>query len=189
MGFSVKYSLEGITSYSVTGWNGVLSTNIQKIDHFLNTYVEVILAETIAKYDAIALNREGRGIKAQADGVKQPSLGLAIEAGDAEDTVRVKRCGPITNTDWAWSAVGKPIYLSDGVAGGLTQFWPLIDQQIIGTVLALDTIFLDIFYDIAKSTRVMATTTTSTTSSSSSTSVSTTTTTTLSTTSSSTTTA
>lgn len=180
MGFSGKYLLEEIVSYTVTGWNGVLSTNIQKIDSFLETYVEVVLAETVAKYESIALDRDGGGIKAQANGVKQPSIGLAIEAGDAGDTIRVQRCGPITNTNWAWGTPGKPVYLSTAVAGGLTQTVPLVDQQILGTVIASDEILLDVFYDVAKSTQITATTTSSTTSSS---------TTTLSTTSSTTTTA
>lgn len=169
MGFSDKYELEDLASYTVTGWNGILSTNIQKIDHFLNTYVEVVLAEVVAKYKTVALDRDGLGIKAQANGVKQPSLGLAIEAGGVGDTIRVKRCGPITNTDWSWGTVGKPVYPSTTVAGELTQEVPLVDQQVLGTVMAADKILLDVFYDMGKSTQATATTTSSTTTSSSTT--------------------
>lgn len=174
MGFSAKYLLEDLASYTVTGWNGILSTNIQKIDHFLATYIEVVLAETIAKYETVALDRDGEGIKAQANGVKQPSLGLAIEAGIAGDTIRIKRCGPITNTNWAWGTVGKPVYLSTTITGGLTQTVPLVDQQVIGTVVAADKILLDIFYDMGKSTQATATTTSSTTTSSTTSSTTTT---------------
>lgn len=169
MGVSAKYGFEALTDYTVTGWNGILSTNIQRIDSFLKTYIPVVLAETIAKYKAVALDRSGEGIKAQANGVKQPSLGLTIEAGDASDTVLIRRCGLVTNVSWSWTKIGKPIYLSTTVAGDLTQTVPLVDQQILGTVVAADTIFLDVFYDMGKSTQATATTTTSTTTTSSST--------------------
>jgi hypothetical protein len=82
-----------------------------------------------------------RWFLAQADGTKQPALGLAVEAGDEDDDIRVYCIGEVTNAAWSWTPGGK-VYLDPSTPGALTQVDPVVDRNIVGVALTATTLFL-----------------------------------------------
>ena len=168
-----KYDLETI-AYSTTGWNGILSTMIEKVAEHLHTRIPVTVGEAVSAYQAGYMSTDGKAYKAKANLSKMPALGLFVENGIQDAEVRLQRIGPITNVAWTW-APGKPVYLSPDTDGGLTQTPPAVGKQLMGIpetatkLILVGTVDLD---------ALPTTTTTTTSSSSSSTSSSSTTTTT-----------
>lgn len=138
-----KYDLHTI-DYSVQGWDTIMATDMEILDDEVNTRILCTLGETVALIDALYLNPDGKYYKAQADGTKQPAMGLAVETGILDDSIRIQRVGPISNAGWAWGTVGASVYLSSAVAGGLTASEPASNSQIIGTVLSATEIFIDL---------------------------------------------
>jgi len=184
-----KYDLIEI-DYSHEGWNGDLTTNMQKLDDHLHTRVLVTLGEAVNEGDALYQDTDGKWYKALADGNKQPARGLAVESGSADQQIRMQRIGPFQKTGWRFKVPYK-LWLDDTVAGVLSHHKPATDAQCMGHAIASDTIFLDIqdqeevgpaFFG---TTTTQSTTSSSTTSSGTSTSSSTSSTTTESTTTSS----
>lgn len=129
-----KYEFETIP-VGTTGWNGVLTTNLEAVDDYLHTYLEVTLGEAVSAYDALYCHTDGKFYKAQADGTQQPAVALATEAGAADATIRIQRIGPITNASWSWT-VGSAVYLSGATEGALTQTQPASKVQRIGVALS-----------------------------------------------------
>ena len=131
-----RYDLHTI-DYSVQGWDSILATDMEKLDDIIPTRSIVTLGETVAAYDALYLKAaDSKWYKAQADGTKQPSLGLACESGALDDEIRLHRVGEITNTSWAWATIGAPIYLDPTTAGALTQTRPASNIQLVGYALS-----------------------------------------------------
>lgn len=130
-----KYDLHTI-DYSVEGWDAILATDMEKIDAMIPTRIIVTLGETVTPYQALYLKvADSKWYKAQADGAKQPCFGLAVEGGVLNGQIRIHRMGEITNAGWAWTDIGKPIYLSPTTAGALTQTKPAANIQVIGYAL------------------------------------------------------
>jgi len=122
MAVTEKYDFETI-AYSTSGWNGLLTTVIEKIELFMQTRVLVTLGETVVAGDALFLDTvTKRWLKAQANGVLQPARGLAIENGDAGDEIRMQRVGPLTLAQTF--KIGFNVWLSPTIPGKLT-----IDDQ------------------------------------------------------------
>ena len=131
-----RYDLHTI-DYSVQGWDSILATDMEKLDDIIPTRSIVTLGETIAAYDALYLKAvDSKWYKAQADGIKQPTLGLACESGALDDEIRLHRMGEITNTSWSWANIGSPIYLDPTTAGALTQTQPASNPQLVGYALS-----------------------------------------------------
>jgi hypothetical protein len=89
------YDLETI-EYNTTGWNGIVTANMQKMEAHLHSRFLVTLGESVAVRDAIYIKPEdGKAYKAQTTeaGDKQPALGLAVDVGDADEEIRVQRVG------------------------------------------------------------------------------------------------
>lgn len=185
-----------LIDYTSTGWNNDLTTNMEKVDDHLHTRVLITLGETVSAGHALYLNQDGKYYKAQADGTKQPSLGLAVEGGDADDQIRMQREGSFSVSSWE-----KPprvrdkfkapyaIFLDDTTAGELSHNEPGSNSQLMGYATAGDTMFVDIeLKDVGpafpgtSSTTSTSTTTSTTTSTSSTTTTTSTTVTTTSTT-------
>ena len=135
MSFSDKFDLEE-TSYGLSGWNAIIWANFQKVDAGLDSRLPALVAgEAIDQYEAVYLNPStGKADLALADGTQQPCIGLAVEAADADEDVRIQREGAITNTGWSWT-VGGLVYLSNSTPGGLTQTPPSPNRQVIGYAL------------------------------------------------------
>lgn len=125
-----KFDLKTI-EYSTQGWDTILATDMEKLDDVIPSRLLALLGETVTAYQALYLKANGTWWKAQADGVKQPCLGIALEGGDATDVIRVVRLGDIINAGWAWTVAG-PIYLSTTTPGVMTQTLPTQNVQILG---------------------------------------------------------
>ena len=135
-----KYDLHTI-DYSVQGWDAILTTDMEKLDAVIHSRILTTAGETIAQYDAIYLESDGKYDKAQADGTQQPALGLALESAVLDDEIRIQRLGPITNVGWSWATVGAKVYLDASTPGALTDIKPA-KAQMIGVVLSATSIFL-----------------------------------------------
>lgn len=161
-----KYDLETI-AYGTSGWNGILSTDIQKVDDHMHTRILVTLGENVLAYEALAPDKSGDGkfYKALANITRQPSWGLAVEAGSADGQIRIQRIGPITNAGWSWTP-GKYIYLSDITPGALTQTPPADGReiQIMGFAETATKVLLNPQMPIEQAGTTTTTTTTTTTS-------------------------
>lgn len=168
-----KYDLL-IIDYSHEGWDGDLGTDMEILDDNIHSKVLAILGETVSKGDALFQDVDAKWYKAQADGTKQPSRGLAFEAGVLNGQIRVQRRGPFQKAGWRFKVPYK-LYLDDGAAGVLSHHEPPSDSQYMGWAIGNDTIFLDIRNEDSVGPAYFGTTTTqSTTTTSSSTTTTTT---------------
>ena len=129
-----KYDLHTI-DYSVQGWDLILAADMEMLDAIIPTRIIITLGETVAAYESLYLNPDGKWYLAQADGALQPAHGLACEGGDADDEIRLHRMGEIENEAWAWAIIGGPVYLDPDTPGALTQERPADNIQIIGYAL------------------------------------------------------
>jgi hypothetical protein len=128
---SAKYEFEAI-AYNTMGWNGILTTNVEKTEDYLHTRLLVTLGENVDQYDAVYIASDGLAYKAKGDQIHQPAIGLVIEEGlITEENIRVQRIGPIINSAWSW-APGKAVYLSSAVLGGLSQDVVTPRRQFMG---------------------------------------------------------
>jgi len=128
MSITDKYELETI-GYGTTGWNALLTTLIEKIEEFLPTRILGTLTEAGTAYTAVYQDGSDYSL-ALADGTQYPAVGLLVEDGDAEDTVRIHVMGPIENEAWAFTP--GPVYLDGSTPGVLTQVKPATYAQFIG---------------------------------------------------------
>ena len=141
MGVTDKYDLEK-TEYSVSGWDGLFGTALEKLDYNVHTRIEGTLGETVSAYEALYLASDGKYYKAQANGAKQPVIGLAIESGILDDEIRIQRIGPMVNVSWSFSNLGSPVYLDPSTSGGITETKPDANVDVVGIVLASDSVYL-----------------------------------------------
>jgi hypothetical protein len=101
------------------------------------------LGETVAIGDALYLKSDGKYWKAKAVASQQPARGIAIEAGNADDEIRIQRVGPIVVTGWSWTGdVGDKLFLSDSTSGALTETRPMEFAQTLGFILSATSAFL-----------------------------------------------
>ena len=136
-----KYALHTI-DYSVQGWDAIMTTDMEKLDDVIHTRIKITAGETVAQYDAVYLESDGKYDLALADGSQQPVMGLALESAVLDDEILIQRIGPITNAGWAWATVGAKVYLSDADLGELTDVKPAANDQIVGIVLSATSIFI-----------------------------------------------
>lgn len=134
-----KYDLH-TAEYSVSGWDAILTADMEALDEIINSRVVGQLGETVAAYQPLYLAADGKWYLAQADGTKQPAQGLAVEGGDADDEVRIYRLGEAENEEWTWTP--GPVYLDADTAGALTQTRPAQYPQVIGYAVSATVIYL-----------------------------------------------
>jgi hypothetical protein len=139
MGLTPKYEID-TTDYGTTGWQALIATAMEKIDGYMHTYLRYLVksGETILAYDPVHLVNS-QWEKAQANGVKQPAFGIAIESGSSGEYLRAQYTGPITNPAWTFSGSGE-VYL--GAAGILTQTSPGSNVEIVGYSISTTTILI-----------------------------------------------
>ncbi len=141
---SSRYNLH-TTEYSEQGWDIIFSSDMEKIDSVVPIRILGILGESVNAYEPLYLNTaNGKWYKAQANGVKQPCLGLAVEEGILNDEIRIHRMGEIISPSWNWIYIGRPVYLSPAVAGELKQRTGGINSQVIGYAVSATKILVDI---------------------------------------------
>lgn len=146
-----KYDLHTV-DYSVQGWDTIMSADMEILDDEVNTRILATLGETVAISDALYLHTDEKYYKAKSDGTQQPAMGLALETGVLDDSIRIQRVGPITDAGWSWATVGAPVFLSDSVEGELIETEPTTNAQTIGRVLSATSIFIDIEFDTVRET-------------------------------------
>jgi hypothetical protein len=144
MSISDKYEFETM-EYGVTGWDGILNTNFQKMEEHMNAIRVGTLGETVAAYKAVYLASTGKWMKAISTGIatSTPAMGITLNAGVLNDSVRIQRVGRLINTGWTWTP-GRPVYLSESVAGDITQTAPAgAYVQVLGYAEETDRLFLE----------------------------------------------
>jgi hypothetical protein len=137
-----KYDLD-LVELSLTGWNQVLKGSIEDIDAFIQTRLLATLGETVAKGDVVYLKSDGKYWKAKAIASQMPARGMAIEAGNTDDEIRIQRVGPITVSGWA--LVGNPgdkLFVDETTSGTITETRPFEFAQTIGYILSSTSAFL-----------------------------------------------
>jgi hypothetical protein len=145
MGITDKYEFD-TENYGTTGWNALLATALEKADDVIHTYLRypVGSGETISSFDPVQLFG-GAWRKAQADGIKNPAHGIAIEAGTSGEYLRAQQIGPLSHPPsgevpgWSFSGSGE-IYL--GPTGLLTQTVPTSNIDLVGYSIDPTTILL-----------------------------------------------
>ena len=135
-----KYGLHTI-DYGVTGWDSIMTTDMERIDDFIPTRLLVTLGETVSAKDALYLNVNGKYYKALANGIRQPALGLAVEGGNLNDSIRLQIMGETTASGWAWTTASG-LYLSPTVSGGLTHTEPDDFSQFVAYATSASTILI-----------------------------------------------
>ena len=146
---TAKYDLHE-AEYSVQGWDAILTGDMDILDDVIHTRVAGNGGEVAAAYSAMYFKgSDGEYYKAQADGTKQPCMGLALESVADGVAFRMQRVGPITNAGWAWGTVGGLVFLDPSTPGALTQTDPVINRNIVGIALSATSIFLMLSYDKA----------------------------------------
>ena len=142
-----KYALHTI-DYSVQGWDAIMTTDMEKLDDVIHTRIVITAGETIAQYDAVYLESDGKYDLALADGSQQPAMGLALESAELDDEISIQRIGPITNAGWSWATdssdepIGSKVYLDPSTPGALTDVKPGSNAQMMGIILSTTSIFI-----------------------------------------------
>jgi hypothetical protein len=131
-----KFGLHTI-EYSVQGWDAIMNTDMEQLDDAIPSRILGTLGEAVTAYQCLYLKAaDSKWYKAQADGAKQGEIGLALEAGGAEDSIRIYKMGEVTNAGWAWATVGGAIYIDPSTAGAMTQTNPVSFSQMVGRALS-----------------------------------------------------
>jgi len=144
MSTTIKYDWD-VTDYGVTGWNGILQSFQAGVDLQLNTYIHGTLGATVDADEVLFLDTDGTYKKGQAAADKCPVQGLAIEAGNNGENVRIRRIGPLTLTGAA-SAItlspGEKLYVDPTTPGLITHTKPYAFAQAVGIALDSTSIFV-----------------------------------------------
>ena len=158
-----KYELEEV-AYGTTGWHGLLTTNMQKVDANLHTFLLVTLGETVNATDALYLSTDGKWYQARGDVNRQPAWGLAVDAGILDDVVRLQRIGPYEDLGWTWNP-GIAVWLSPTTLGGLTQVKPALFPQFMGMPISATILLIqpEFTFDMLGTTTSTTSTSTTTT--------------------------
>ena len=136
-----KYDLHD-TAYGVQGWDAILEADMQIINDMIPTRTLGTLGEEVLAYQALFVNPDDYYFYlAQADGTKQPCIGLAVEGGILDEEIRIHQMGVIQNENWAWIP-GLPVYLDESTPGELTQTPPTTNKQLIGIALTDTDLFV-----------------------------------------------
>ena len=137
-----KYDLD-LVELSLTGWNQILKGSIEDIDNFMQTRILATLGETAAKGEVVYLKSDGKYWKGKAVVGQQPSRGMAIEGGNADEEIRIQRIGPITVTGWSFTGdPGDKLYVDPTTDGAITETRPFEFAQTIGYILSSDSAYL-----------------------------------------------
>lgn len=120
MGYTDKYELEEI-SYGTTGWNGILTSDLQILDDVIQTYIVSTAMETISGSELVEQRTDGV-YKAQTtlSGTDYQPLGFATETATSGNSIRVQIIGLYESTALTLVA-GTRYYTSRDTAGAITD--------------------------------------------------------------------
>ena len=136
-----KYDWD-LTDYGTSGWNGIIKSFMQDIDDKLQTYMVGTIGETVAADDILYLKSDGKYWKAQAVAGKIPARGIALEAGSADQQIKIRRIGPYTAASQATLNAGEKVYVDPSTAGAWTQTKPTAFVQAVGLALSGTELFI-----------------------------------------------
>jgi len=107
-----KYDLHTV-EYSVQGADAILTSDMEQLDDVISTRILGIIGETVADYKALYLKAsDSKWYKAQANGVKQPCQGIAIEGkdiGDADEVIGTDTLNYTCIRDHVSDSTNKPV--------------------------------------------------------------------------------
>jgi len=132
-----KYDFD-TTDYGTTGWDLILQGLAEDTDNFLHTRILATLGESISAYQPVYQDTDGKYYLAQAVAGKVPCRGIAIEAGNADDEIRIVRMGPLITTETF--TVGAEIYV--GSDGSLSEVRPRAFAQRIAKAYTENNLFV-----------------------------------------------
>lgn len=142
MAITDKYEFEEV-AYGTTGWNAILTANVQKMESYLHTYLYYPIAsgEVIAAYDPLAIkNKEFK--KARRNTTSSRVACFAIEAGVSGEYIRGQRIGEMTKSgEWFFNGSGE-IYLTN--AGDITNYPSGETDKPLGISISSDTILIEL---------------------------------------------
>jgi hypothetical protein len=142
MSTSIKYDLD-LTDYGTTGWNQLLKNAVEGFDLHLHTRILVTLGETVIIGESLYLKSDGKYWKGKAVAGMLPCAGVALEAGNADDTIVIQRIGPCTVSTWTFTGdPGDKVFLDPTTAGALIETRPAEFAQLIGYVISATQLFL-----------------------------------------------
>jgi hypothetical protein len=170
-----KYEFDSC-DYGVTNWHTLLQANMEKVEAAICARRLGTLGETVTANMPLYLKSDGKWYKARNDGVRQPCLGFSVEAGVADEQIRIQRRGTLTDVTWAFTP-GAPVYVDPATAGTLTQTPPGSYRQLLGYAISATSFYLEGNIYVEGFVLAGTTTTTTTTTSSSTTTISSSTTT------------
>ena len=147
MPFTDKYDLEEI-SYGVSGWNGILTTDLQILDDVIHTRYESTVGEAVAAYTTVEIRSDGKVYNSLTtlSGTDYVPIGIMIEAGVLDETKRAQISGLIVNNSWSWTP-GDRLYTHRTVSGTLTDTLTVTGtntQHYIGVAVTSSGILLQI---------------------------------------------
>jgi len=120
MSYTDKYELEEI-AYGVSGWNGILTTDLQILDDVIQTYVISTAKETISGSKLVEVRTDGvYKALTTLSGVDYQPLGFAIETATSGNPIRIQIIGLYENTGLTLVA-GTRYYTSRNTAGEITS--------------------------------------------------------------------
>ena len=134
-----KYDMD-LTDYGTVGWNALLKGSIEDVDAFLHSRIAGSCGATLAEGDLVYLDTNGKYSLAQAAAGKVPCRGIALEAGNPDDNVRIQRLGPWVAFSSGMTP-GAKLYVS-ATAGVFTQTKPSAFAQAIGEARNATDIFV-----------------------------------------------
>lgn len=145
MSTTTKYGFEEI-DYSTSGWNALLTTNMQKLDDLLQTYLRYPIAAGATDVDEglpVCIHNSEFKL-AKADGVHQPAVGV-IKAGEScspGNNVLAIRAGECDITGASFNPTSGEIWYD--ASGALTQTEPGSNSQKLGVVVDSNTILVQL---------------------------------------------
>lgn len=136
-----KYDWD-LTDYGTSGWNGIIKSLTQDLDDKLQTYILGTVGESVVADDILYLKSDGKYWKAKAAAGMVPARGIALEAGSADDEIKIRRIGPYTPASQATLTIGGKVYVDATTAGAWTQTKPDAFAQAVGMALSATVIFV-----------------------------------------------
>ncbi len=126
-----------------------INTNFSTLDNGLHFTITIAVAMTDAHFVYIK-DTDGKAYKAIASATDTArARGAITEDGTANSSRKIRYMGIVTNTAWNLN-LDNPVFLSDTVAGGITQTEPTISVPV-GMPLTPTSVLLNIDLSAVKS--------------------------------------
>jgi len=130
MAQTTKYALRKLSA-GTAGAYTIFSDGMDKLDYYVKTFLryQVYSGETITHGDPLCIHN-GYWRKAQADGVLQPAVAIAIsgETWTSGEYCRGQRCGELTYS--VWSSLPPSGEIALGYSGGIVPAYQVSGEYL-----------------------------------------------------------